>query len=53
MSFLTSDILLFYVIFESIAIPMFFIIGFWGARARKIQAAYKFFLYTIENNLIL
>jgi proton-translocating NADH-quinone oxidoreductase chain M len=52
-SFSTSDILLFYVIFESIAIPMFIIIGLWGARIRKVHAAYKFFLYTIGGSIFM
>lgn len=45
--FLILDLFLFYVYFESILIPMFLLIGIWGSRERKIQAAYKFFLYTL------
>nr|BCT43285.1 NADH dehydrogenase subunit 4 [Musa coccinea] len=40
------DPLLFYVLSESVLIPMFIIIGVWGSRQRKIKAAYQFFLYT-------
>nr|YP_010415082.1 NADH dehydrogenase subunit 4 [Magnolia officinalis]YP_010940297.1 NADH dehydrogenase subunit 4 [Magnolia figo]YP_011001177.1 NADH dehydrogenase subunit 4 [Magnolia liliiflora]URW97803.1 NADH dehydrogenase subunit 4 [Magnolia officinalis]WLR81228.1 NADH dehydrogenase subunit 4 [Magnolia figo]WPN86013.1 NADH dehydrogenase subunit 4 [Magnolia liliiflora] len=40
------DPLLFYVLPESVPIPMFIIIGVWGPRQRKIKAAYQFFLYT-------
>nr|QKO26910.1 NADH dehydrogenase subunit 4 [Burmannia bicolor] len=40
------DLLLFYVLPESVPIPMFIIIGVWGSRQRKIKAAYQFFLYT-------
>ncbi|KAK9081404.1 hypothetical protein Sjap_026691 [Stephania japonica] len=40
------DPLLFYVLPESVLIPMFIIIGVWGSRQRKIKAAYQFFLYT-------
>nr|BDV12052.1 NADH dehydrogenase subunit 4 [Dendrobium wilsonii] len=40
------DPLLFYVLPESVPIPMFIIIGVWGSRQRKIKAAYQFFLYT-------
>nr|YP_006280924.1 NADH dehydrogenase subunit 4 [Spirodela polyrhiza]AFI54933.1 NADH dehydrogenase subunit 4 [Spirodela polyrhiza] len=39
------DPLLFYVLPESVPIPMI-IIGVWGSRQRKIKAAYQFFLYT-------
>lgn len=41
------DLLLFYIAFEAILIPMFLIIGVWGSRAAKIGAAYKFFMYTL------
>nr|YP_010035086.1 NADH dehydrogenase subunit 4 [Aconitum kusnezoffii]YP_010989239.1 NADH dehydrogenase subunit 4 [Aconitum carmichaelii]QOX10109.1 NADH dehydrogenase subunit 4 [Aconitum kusnezoffii]WOV66868.1 NADH dehydrogenase subunit 4 [Aconitum carmichaelii] len=40
------DPLLFYVLPESVPIPMTIIIGVWGKRQRKIKAAYQFFLYT-------
>jgi len=46
-SFCTFDLLLFYLFFEIILIPMFLIIGIWGSRERKITAAYRFFLYTL------
>jgi len=32
---------------------MFFLIGFYGGRNRKIQAAYQFFLYTLAGSLLL
>jgi len=32
---------------------MFFIIGFFGSRNRKITAAYQFFLYTLSGSLFL
>ena len=38
------DIFIFYIFFESVLIPMFVIIKFWGSRARKTRAAYLFFL---------
>jgi len=46
-TFCVLDLLLFYVFFESVLIPMFFIIGIWGSRERKILAAYYFFIYTL------
>ena len=39
--FVVLDLLLFYICFESVLIPMFLIIGIWGARERKIHAAYQ------------
>ena len=44
------DIVLFYVFFESLLIPMFLIIGIWGGR-RRIFASYKFFLYTLAGSV--
>ena len=41
--FCVLDLLLFYIFFESVLIPMFLIIGIWGSRERKIRAAYFFF----------
>jgi len=45
--FCVLDLLLFYIFFESVLIPMYLIIGFWGSRERKIRAAFFFFLYTL------
>lgn len=45
------DVLLFYIFFESVLIPMFIIIGVWGSRERKIRAAYQFFLYTLVGSV--
>ena len=47
------DLLLFYVFFESVLIPMFLIIGVWGSRERKIRAAYQFFLYTLFGSVLM
>lgn len=49
--FSVLDLVLFYIFFESILIPMFIIIGIWGSRERKIGAAYQFFLYTLIGSL--
>lgn len=51
--FSISDILLFYIFFESVLIPMYLIIGIWGSRERKIRAAYYFFLYTLFGSVIM
>jgi proton-translocating NADH-quinone oxidoreductase chain M len=47
----TFDVFIFYIFFESVLIPMFVVINFWGSRARKIRAAYMFFLYTVAGSL--
>nr|YP_008963786.1 NADH dehydrogenase subunit 4 [Grateloupia angusta]AGO19299.1 NADH dehydrogenase subunit 4 [Grateloupia angusta] len=51
--FCVLDLLLFYIFFESVLIPMFLIIGVWGSRERKIRAAYQFFLYTLIGSLFM
>src|ERR1700739_935071 len=51
--FTVLDLLLFYVFFESVLIPMFLIIGIWGSRERKIHAAYQFFLYTFLGSVLM
>lgn len=47
----TFDIFIFYIFFESVLIPMFVVINFWGSRSRKIRAAYLFFMYTVAGSL--
>lgn len=51
--FSSLDLIIFYLFFEAILIPMFLIIGIWGARTRKIKAAYQFFLYTLFGSLFM
>ena len=51
--FSALDLLLFYVFFESVLLPMFLVIGVWGARERKIRAAYQFFLYTLLGSVLM
>ena len=51
--FCMLDLLLFYVFFESVLLPMFLIIGVWGSRERKIRAAYQFFLYTLIGSVLM
>jgi NADH-quinone oxidoreductase subunit M len=45
-SFCALDLLLFFVFFEALLVPMFLIIGVWGS-ARRVYASVKFFLYTM------
>jgi len=53
LTFLVTNLFFFYVFFESVLIPMFIIIGVWGARNRRIHAAYYFFLYTLFGSFFL
>jgi NADH-quinone oxidoreductase subunit M len=53
LTFVTIDLFYFFVLFESLLIPMFILIGVWGARTRKIKAAYYFFLYTLFGSLFM
>ena len=50
--FTSLDLLLFYLFFETMLIPMFLIIGIWGAENR-VYAAIKFFLYTLAGSLLM
>ena len=52
-TFCILDLLLFYILFESVLIPMFLIVGIWGSRERKILAAYYFFLYTLLGSVLM
>jgi proton-translocating NADH-quinone oxidoreductase chain M len=51
--FASLDLLVFFIVFESILIPMYLIIGFWGSRTRKIKAGYQFFLYTLLGSIFM
>jgi len=53
LTFTTIDLFYFFVLFEGLLIPMFIMIGVWGARNRKIKAAYYFFLYTLFGSLFM
>jgi proton-translocating NADH-quinone oxidoreductase chain M len=52
-AFCALDLLFFYIFFESVLIPMFFIIGIWGSRDRKILASYYFFFYTLFGSVFM
>ena len=49
--FCALDLVLFYLFFEGILIPMFLIIGVWGG-PRRIYSAFKFFLYTLLGSVL-
>ncbi|PHR90948.1 MAG: NADH-quinone oxidoreductase subunit M [Robiginitomaculum sp.] len=50
--FCALDMVLFYIFFEAVLLPMFIIIGVWGG-ANKVYAAYKFFLYTLLGSVLM
>lgn len=50
--FVAADMILFYVFWEAMLIPMYFLIGIWGG-PKKIYAAIKFFLYTLVGSLLM
>ena len=50
--FVSLDLFLFYVFWEAMLIPMYFMIGLWGG-GRRIYAAVKFVLYTLVGSLLL
>jgi NADH-quinone oxidoreductase subunit M len=51
-TFFARDMLLFYVFWEAMLIPMAFIIGIWGG-ARRIYAAVKFFIFTMVGSVFM
>lgn len=50
--FCALDLILFYLFFEGVLIPMFLIIGVWGG-PRRIYSAFKFFLYTLTGSVLM
>jgi NADH-quinone oxidoreductase subunit M len=51
-AFVSLNLFQFYVFWEAMLIPMYFIIGIWGG-ARRIYAAVKFFLFTMVGSLLM
>jgi NADH-quinone oxidoreductase subunit M len=50
--FVAQDLFLFYIFWEITLVPMYFLIGIWGAEQR-IYAAVKFFLYTMAGSILM
>lgn len=50
--FCALDLFLFYVFWEVMLVPMYFIIGVWGGK-RKIYAALKFFIFTMSGSVLM
>ena len=51
-TFFCLDVLLFYVFWEAMLIPMYLLIGVWGGQ-RRVYAAVKFFLYTMAGSVLM
>jgi NADH-quinone oxidoreductase subunit M len=50
--FVLQDLIIFYVFWEVTLVPMYFLIGIWGAEER-VYAAVKFFLYTMAGSILM
>ncbi|MEQ8664444.1 MAG: NADH-quinone oxidoreductase subunit M [Rhodospirillales bacterium] len=50
--FAALDMVIFYIFFEAVLIPMFLIIGVWGG-PRRVYAAFKMFLYTLLGSVLM
>src|SRR5450756_529028 len=50
--FCALDFFLFYVFWEVMLVPMYFLIGIWGG-PRRLYAAIKFFLYTLSGSVVM
>jgi proton-translocating NADH-quinone oxidoreductase chain M len=53
LTFSVLNLLLFYLFFECILIPIYLIIGVWGSREKKIRASYLLFFYTVCCSLLM
>ncbi|MBF0121819.1 MAG: NADH-quinone oxidoreductase subunit M [Candidatus Omnitrophica bacterium] len=51
-TFLALDLVVFYIFWETVLIPMFFLIGIWGGPRRE-YAAWKFFFYTLAGSVVM
>ena len=51
-TFLALDLIVFFIFFEAILVPMYLLIGGWGGE-RRVYAAVKFFLYTMAGSAFL
>jgi NADH-ubiquinone oxidoreductase chain 4 len=51
--FVVLDLLLFYICFESVLIPLFLLIGIWSHSPHKVRASFMLFLYTLFGSLFM
>lgn len=50
--FTAMDILIFYILFEGVVIPMYIMIGIWGKRSERVMAAYYLLMYTLGGSIM-
>lgn len=50
--FTALDLVLFYICWELMLIPLFFLIGIWGS-GRRVETAFKFFLFSVTGSLLM
>jgi proton-translocating NADH-quinone oxidoreductase chain M len=53
LTFTSLDLLMFYVFFETVLIPIFLVIGIWGPRRRRIRSSLLLFFYTLFGSLLM
>jgi NADH-ubiquinone oxidoreductase chain 4 len=51
--FVVLDLMLFYIFFESVLIPMFLVVGIWGGSPNRVRASFLLFLYTLGGSLFM
>src|SRR5260370_22578098 len=51
-AFVAADLFLFFVFWEVMLVPMYFLIGIWGGKNR-LYSAIKFFLYTLVGSVVM
>lgn len=51
--FVVLDLMLFYIFYESVLIPMFLVVGIWGGSVTRIRASFLLFLYTLAGSLFM
>lgn len=51
--FSVIDLMLFYISFEAVLIPLFLIVGYWGGSATKVRATFLLFMYTLAGSLLI
>jgi NADH-quinone oxidoreductase subunit M len=52
-TFVALDLVLFFIFWELVLVPMYFLIAVWGSPARREYAAIKFFLYTLFGSIFM
>lgn len=51
--FVVLDLMLFYIFFESVLVPLFLIVGIWGGSEARVRASFLLFLYTLAGSLFM